>query len=115
MVGINKPSLHFYSGRVMMFEGNRPGCLVDLADRLRSERRPGLSPSAPEAQPSVLVVIDQSTATLPFWQGLSPVELDRHGLYRLWRVDRRRLEARSDDLRRQGHRPTWQLPVPERF
>lgn len=115
MVGINKPSLHFYSGRVVIFEGVTPGSLVDLADRLRKERRPGLAPSTPEMQPSLLVLIDQGTANLPFWRGLSPQELDRYGLYRLWRVDRRRLEARSDNLRRQGSIPTWERPVPERF
>jgi hypothetical protein len=63
----------------------------------------------------VLVVIDRTTAASPFWQGLEPLELSRAGLYRLWRLDRRRLEARAAELRAAGHGPTWEQPRPERY
>ena len=46
MVGILKPSLHYYSRRVVIYEGNRPLGLVNLADRLVREVRPG-QPSTP--------------------------------------------------------------------
>jgi len=61
------------------------------------------------------LVIDRTTAASPFWQGLQPQELSRAGLYRLWRLDRRRLEARAAELRGDGHRLTWVLPRPERY
>jgi hypothetical protein len=60
-------------------------------------------------------VIDQSTAGRPHWQELAPEELDRSGLYRLWRLDRRRLEERADRLRGEEYRPDWQEPRPERY
>lgn len=115
MVGILKPSLHYYTRQVVLYEGISPTALVNLADRLEREHRQGLSPSSPEAQPTVLVVIDQGTAQEPHWQGLDPVELGRSGLYRLWRLDRTRLQRRAEELRASGLTPTWQEPVPERY
>ena len=115
MVGILKPSLHFYTGRVVIYEGNKPSDLVNLADRLRRERRPGQPPSDPARQPSVLVVIDQGTAREPWWQGLEPQRLGGVGLYEVWRLDRRRLEQRAARLRAQGETTTWDLPRPERY
>jgi hypothetical protein len=115
MVGILKPSLHYYSRRVVIYEGIQPAALRDLSDRLRHERRRGQRPSPPEEQPTVLVVIDQETARAPHWRDLDPVELDRAGLYRLWRLDRRRLEERSSQLAAAGVPLEWRQPVPERY
>jgi 4-amino-4-deoxy-L-arabinose transferase-like glycosyltransferase len=115
MVGILKPSLHYYSGRVVIYEGIEPEGLVNLADRLRHERRPGQHPAPPSALPTVLVVIDRTTAASSLWQGLQPVELSRAGLYRLWRLDRERLERRAAALRAAGHPITWTRPRPERY
>ncbi|HYP02994.1 MAG TPA: glycosyltransferase family 39 protein, partial [Cyanobium sp.] len=115
MVGILKPSLLYYSRRVVIYEGNWRGGLVNLADRLRREHRRGQVPSTAEQMPTVLVVIDGKTALRPFWQGLAPEELDRAGLYRLWRLDRHRLEERAATLRAEGRLPTWQDPTPERY
>jgi 4-amino-4-deoxy-L-arabinose transferase-like glycosyltransferase len=115
MVGILKPSLHYYSGRVVIYEGIEPEGLVNLADRLRQEDRPGQNPAPPEAIPTALVVIDRTTAASPFWQGLQPIELSRAGLYRLWRLERTRLERRAAELREQGHPRTWTRPRPERY
>jgi len=115
MVGILKPSLHYYSRRLVIYEGVKPRGLVNLVDRLRYERRRGQTPTTPDQQPSVLVVIDQATAATPHWQGLKLQELGRAGLYRLWRVDRLSLEQRADALRADGVALTWRAPVPERY
>ena len=115
MVGILKPSLHYYSRRLVIYEGIEPEGLVNLAERLRLERRAGQRPTTAAQAPTVLVVIDGRTAASPFWQGLEPIELRRAGLYSLWRLDRRRLEARAAELRAAGHAPTWQEPRPERY
>ncbi|MEB3317928.1 MAG: glycosyltransferase family 39 protein [Cyanobacteriota bacterium] len=115
MVGILKPSLHYYSRRVVLYEGIQPGALRNLSDRLRREQRRGQWPSPPERHPTVLVVIDQQTAQAPHWRDLDPVELDRAGLYRLWRLDRRRLEERAAQLAAAGVPLEWHRPVPERY
>jgi 4-amino-4-deoxy-L-arabinose transferase-like glycosyltransferase len=115
MVGILKPSLHFYSREVVIYEGVEPWGLVNLAERLERENRPGQRPAPASRMPSVLVVIDQGTAALPFWRNLEPQQLGREGLYQLWRLDRGRLERRAAELRAAGERPSWRDPVPERY
>jgi hypothetical protein len=60
-------------------------------------------------------VIDERTAQSPHWRDLAPVELGQAGLYRLWRLDRRRLEARAQDLAVAGVPLEWRRPVPERY
>jgi hypothetical protein len=115
MVGILKPSLHYYSRRVVLYEGTPPEGPINLSDRLRRERRAGQLPSSATRQPTVMLVIDAATAALPHWRGLGTAELARSGLYRLWRVDRRRLEARAAELARGGLNSTWWRPRPERY
>jgi hypothetical protein len=115
MVGVLKPSLHYYSRRVVIYEGIGVEGPLNLADRLRRERRVGQRPSTPKDQPTVLVVIDQTTARAPFWRHLGASELDSAGVYRLWRLDRRRLEDSVAQLRLKGFAPDWQDPRPERY
>jgi hypothetical protein len=114
MVGVLKPSLHYYSRRVVLYEGREPVGLVNLADRLRRERRAGQRPSTAEQTPTVLVVIDAGTAALAHWRGLAPQELARSGLYRLWRLDRSSLERRAARLG-VALPPDWDRPRPERY
>jgi hypothetical protein len=115
MVGVLKPSLHYYSRRVVIYEGVGVQGPINLADRLRREHRAGQVPSTPEQQPTVLVVIDGTTARSPFWRRLGGREIGRAGVYLLWRVDRRRIEAEEARLRRQGFTPDWDQPRPERY
>ncbi len=115
MVGLLKPSLHYYGRQVVLFEGAEPADLVNLADRLAREHRPGLHPQPAAAGRSVLVVIDRGTAVLPHWQQLDPQRLEARGPYALWRLDRSALEQRAKALRRQGVSATWQEPRPERY
>ena len=115
MVGVLKPSLHYYGRRVVIYEGIGVEGPINLADRLRRERRVGQQPSTPDAQPTVLVVIDRITARAPFWRHLGAREITSAGVYRLWRLDRRRLEASVANLRRNGFTHDWQAPRPERY
>ena len=115
MLGMLKPSLHYYSRRVVIFEGDEPQHLLNLADRLRHESRPGQPASTPAQQPSVLVVIDSGTAAQPHWQGLKPQLLSRRGIYALWRLERSRLEQRAAQLSAKGLSPDWRDPRPERY
>ncbi|MCP9848258.1 glycosyltransferase family 39 protein [Cyanobium sp. Morenito 9A2] len=116
MVGIMKPSLLYYSRRVVLYEGRSPHALVNLQDRLLHERRRGQVPTSVDQSPTVLVVIDATTSQEPYWQGLAAEELARVGLYRLWRLDRRRLGARAQGLIASSEaRLEWRDPRPERF
>ncbi|MCP9817294.1 glycosyltransferase family 39 protein [Synechococcus sp. GreenBA-s] len=116
MVGILKPSLHYYTRQVVLYEGIAPVGLLNLDDRLARERRRGQEPTPPRAGSSLLVVIDQGTAHLPHWRGLPHERLGSEGLYQLWRVPRPALQRRAAQLRRAGvPAPDWQLPRPERY
>ena len=118
MVGRMKPSLNFYTRQVVLFEGRSSGALVNLVDRLANEQRRGWQgqpTSAPQGSPTVLMVIDTRTSLRSHWQGLQPQKFSRFGIYNVWRVDRKRLEQRSEELQRSGIRADWLEPRPERF
>ena len=71
MVGRMKPSLHFQTRQVVLFEGRSSGALVNLADRLAHERRRGWQGqplSSPKASSTVLIVIDTRTSQRPHWR-----------------------------------------------
>jgi hypothetical protein len=118
MIGVLKPSLHFYTRQVVLYEGKSKSALVNLADRLSHEQRQGFQGiplNDPNSSDTVLVVIDERTADRDHWQGLAPEILSRSGIYSLWRVDRSRLEQRSAALRARGVDLTWRDPRPERY
>ena len=116
MVGTLKPSLHYYTRQVVIFEGLKPFGLVNLADRLQREWRRGQRPSAASPGKTVLVVIDQGTSRLPYWQPVAHDTLAQHGLYQLWRVDRLELARQAKGLEEKAAvRPNWQVPRPERY
>nr|WP_049750869.1 glycosyltransferase family 39 protein [Prochlorococcus marinus] len=118
MVGINKPSLHFYTDRVILFEANDAEGLVNLADRLKLEVRQGWkgsSLSSVNGSRTVLVVIDDQTSKYRHWRGLNPEIIGKYSIYNIWRLDRNKLEQRAISLIDGGQSPDWQLPKPERI
>lgn len=115
MVGILKPSLHFYAQRVVLYEGAGPTGLLNLSDRLAREARDGQRPSAPTAGSTVLLVIDGVTAAEPHWRALRPRLLGQAGIYQLWRLDRTQLAQQAALLQHRGLRADWQDPRPERY
>jgi 4-amino-4-deoxy-L-arabinose transferase-like glycosyltransferase len=115
MVGLMKPSLHFYSQSTVLFEGRSPNALVNLADRLRADSRPGLQPGPAELKPTLLLVIDSETARQPHWRGWEGEVLAQASPYQLWRLNRLWLETRAEKLQSEGRTPNWRAPRPERF
>jgi hypothetical protein len=116
MVGILKPSLHYYTRQVVLYEGVQPNGPLNLSDRLMREQRRGFTPSPASPTATLLLVIDAGTAQLPHWRELPHQTLARRGLYALWRVNRADLEALGSTLRRQGVAAAdWQRPRPERY
>ncbi|MGB0278254.1 MAG: glycosyltransferase family 39 protein, partial [Prochlorococcaceae cyanobacterium] len=104
MVGVNKPSLHYYSRKVVLYAGRPPSGLLDLAEQL-----------PPQAPGTVLVVIDATTAELPHWQDMPHEQLGAAGIYRLWRVPLDALQQRGQALAASGVESTWRLPNLERY
>ena len=116
MVGTLKPSLHYYTRQVVIFEGLRGYGLVNLADRLQREWRLGQRPSAAIAGSTALVVIDRDTSRLAYWQPVAHTVLAHYGLYQLWRVDRLELARQAQALKNNfAVTANWQDPRPERY
>lgn len=116
MVGTLKPSLHYYTRQVVIFEGLRGYGLVNLADRLQREWRLGQRPSAAIAGNTVLVVMDRDTSRLAYWQPVAHTVLAHYGLYQLWRVDRLELARQAQALKDNfAVTANWQDPRPERY
>ncbi len=118
MVGVMKPSLHFYTSKIILYEGRSPQALVNLEDRLRNENRLNKTIVAIKKDnriPSFLLVIDSNTAETSHWRNLEPQKLGSFGIYKVWRIDKNKLTKRANDLRRSGVYPDWQSPRPERY
>jgi len=118
MVGAMKPSIHFYTNQIIIFEGRSKNALVNVSDRLLNEKRRGWEGKpiyGSNASKTTLLLIDQRSAERSHWQGLKPKVLGEFGVYSVWRLNREYLERRAKDLRKEGFQTTWEDPRPERF
>ena len=113
-----KPSIHFYTNQIIIFEGRSKNALVNVSDRLKNEKRNGW-----EGKPiygingskTTLLLIDNRLAGQSHWQGLNPEVLGEFGVYSVWRLDRETLARRAKALNKEGYKTTWKNPRPERF
>ncbi len=119
MVGINKPSVHFYTNSIILYESSNINNLVNLSERLELEKRIGWEGSVIGKSPgskSVLVLIDNDTSELHHWMILDPIELGRFGIYNLWRVDRFKLNEVANAFRKNLKiESDWRKYNPERY
>tara|TARA_Y100001968_G_scaffold53543_1_gene44598 strand:- start:42 stop:1880 length:1839 start_codon:yes stop_codon:yes gene_type:complete len=118
MVGAMKPSIHFYTNQVIIFEGRSKNALVNVSDRLENEKRRGWEGrpvNGSNGSVSTLLIIDERLAEKSHWQGLNPKVLGKFGVYSVWRLNRENLERRAAFLKSEGFMPTWKNPRPERF
>ena len=119
MVGINKPSVHFYTNSIILYESHEINNLVNLSERLEFEKRIGWEGSEIGNSPgsgSVLILIDNETSNLYHWKILDPIELGRFGIYNLWRVDRLKLKEVSNTFVKELEiESDWRNYNPERY
>ncbi len=119
MVGINKPTVHFYTNLIILYESNTVNNLVNLSERLELEERigwKGVRAGELPGSDSVLILIDSETSKLYHWSILDPIELGKFGIYNLWRVDRFKLSEISNTFRRNFKaKSDWKKYNPERY
>ncbi len=118
MVGVMKPSLHFYLNQVVFYEGRSRQALVNLDERLREDLRDGLAlPELRKARgiKTVLLLIDHGTANRSYWKGFDPEEIGEFSIYKIWRINTTDLMYRARELRATGINPDWKLPRSERY
>ena len=117
MIGIRKPSLHFYSEQIVFYESNSPIGIINLSERFAIEKRSNLKDNPNYDSDSFLVVIDKysyDNRKSP-WKKIKRQELGVYGIYNLIRVKRIALEQYASSFRRRGLKPDWNIKNFERF
>tara|TARA_Y100001968_G_scaffold78043_1_gene69348 strand:- start:10 stop:1854 length:1845 start_codon:yes stop_codon:yes gene_type:complete len=116
MVGINKPSIHFYTKKIVLYESNDVTALVNLSERLSIEQRDGWSGeniNSKNSSQTFLLIIDTQTSNYSHWKDLDPEILGDFSIYKVWRLDRKILKQRALELLNKGIKPNWRKPRPE--
>jgi hypothetical protein len=115
MIGIRKPSLHYYSGQIVFYEPNTEKGLVNLSDRLVNDRRENYKDQPNYEYKSFLVVIDEYSSRKKHWSNIYHQKLGEYGIYSLWRIQKSDLKKYSKFLVNSGYKPDWKNRKVEKF
>ena len=115
MIGIRKPSLHYYSKQIVFYEPNSREGLINLSERLISDRRKNYQDDPNYEYKSLLVVIDKYSSLKDHWSKINHQKLGQFGIYDLWRIRKTDLIKSSNYLVENGYKSTWQNRKVEKF
>jgi len=88
MIGIRKPSLHYYSRQIVFYEPNTKEGLINLSERLDTDRRENYEDQPDYEFKSILVVIDKYSSSKKHWSNINHQKLGEYGIYSLWRIQK---------------------------
>jgi len=115
MIGIRKPSLHFYSRQIVFYEPNTQEGLLNLSDRLNADRRENYEDQPDYEYKSLLVVIDEYSSRSQHWSNINHQKLGEYGIYNLWRIQKSDLNKYSEFLVNSGYKSNWKNRKVEKF
>jgi len=115
MIGIRKPSLHYYSGQIVFYEPNTIEGLINLSDRLNNDRRENYKDQPDYEYKSLLVVIDEYSSREKHWSNINYQKLGEYGIYNLWRIQKNDLNKYSESLVNSGYKSDWKNRKVEKF
>jgi len=115
MIGIRKPSLHYYSRQIVFYEPNTKEGLINLADRLNIDRRENYEDQPDYEYNSLLVVIDEYSSREKHWSNINHQKLGEYGIYNLWRIKKSDLNKYSKFLVNSGYKSDWKNRKVEKF
>tara|TARA_A100001035_G_scaffold158781_1_gene125587 strand:- start:133 stop:582 length:450 start_codon:yes stop_codon:yes gene_type:complete len=115
MIGIRKPSLHFYSRQIVFYESNSEEGLINLSDRLNTDRRENYEDQPDYEYKSLLVVIDEYSSRKEHWTSINHQKLGEYGIYNLWRIQISDLNKYSKLLLNSGYKSDWKNRKVEKF
>jgi len=115
MIGIRKPSLHYYSRQIVFYEPNTKEGLINLSDRLNTERRANYEDQPNYEYKSLLVVIDEYSSREKHWSNNNHQKLGEYGIYNLWRIQKSDLNKYSEFLVNSGYKSDWKDRKVEKF
>jgi len=115
MIGIRKPSLHYYSRQIVFYETNTQQGLINLSERLDNDKRENYEDQPDYEYKSLLVVIDKYSSSEKHWSNISHQKLGEYGIYNLWRIQKSDLNKYSEDLVNSGYQSDWKNRKVEKF
>jgi 4-amino-4-deoxy-L-arabinose transferase-like glycosyltransferase len=115
MIGIRKPSLHFYSKQIVFYESRNAEGVINLSDRLTFDRRINYQDKPNYDNETFLVVIDKYSSIEEHWSNISHQKLGVYGIYNLWRIKKSDLNAQATNLLRNGFEANWRNKKVEKF
>ncbi len=115
MIGIRKPSLHYYSRQIVFYEPNTEEGLINLSERLNTDRRENYEDQPDYEYKSLLVVIDEYSTRRKQWSKINHQKLGKFGIYNLWRIQKSDLNKYSSFLVKSGYKSDWENRKVEKF
>ncbi len=115
MIGIRKPSLHFYSKQIVFYESRNAEGVINLSDRLTFDRRVNFQDKPNYDNETFLVVIDKYSSIEEHWSNISHQKLGVYGIYNLWRIKKSDLNAQATNLLSNGFKANWRNKKVEKF
>ena len=116
MIGIRKPSLHFYSKQIVFYEPNSAQGIINLSERFLLDKRSNNYDQPNYESETFLVVIDMYSQNTKYWKRYIRNEnLGNFGIYKLLRVKRRDLDRYANYFKRIGKDPDWEIDNFEKF
>ncbi len=115
MIGIRKPSLHYYSRQIVFYEPSTEEGLINLSERLNIDRRENYEDQPNYEYKSLLVVIDEYSTRRQQWSKINHQKLGKFGIYNLWRIQKSDLNKYSRFLVKSGYKSNWENRKVEKF
>ncbi len=115
MIGIRKPSLHYYSRQIVFYEPSTEEGLINLSERLNTDRRENYEDQPDYEYKSLLVVIDEYSTRRKQWLKINHQKLGKFGIYNLWRIQKSDLKKYSRFLVKSGYKSDWENRKVEKF
>ena len=115
MIGIRKPSLHYYSRQIVFYEPNKPEGLINLSERLKTDKRENYEDQPDYQYKSLLIVIDEYSSRKQHWSNINHQKLGKFGIYNLWRIQKADLSSYSEILVNRGYKSDWKNRKVEKF
>ena len=115
MIGIRKPSLHFYTKQIVFYESNSAEGVLNLFERFNFDRRINFQDKPNYDNESFLVVIDEYSSREDHWSNINHEKLGVHGIYNLWRIKKIDLNNQAINLIVKGFKADWRNNKVEKF
>ena len=115
MVGIRKPSLHFYSKQIVFYESSSKSGIINLSERFEIDKRVYDLETSNHSSESFLVVIDNYSEEKDHWKNFNHQKLGQYGIYKLIRIKKVDLSKYAVFLKTKGISPNWEQKNFEKF